>query len=243
MNKLRSVCVSTPCSTGAEKLGQPVPLLNLALAANSGWPQPAQWKMPSPYSLSSGLEPARSVPCSRNTRCCAGDSLRRHSSSLEATANFFADECPRPPRRPNRPSAMTFPSRIRSKTQRGNGAAMPCFAGNSVHPLALFRDRAEQFRRRAGDPTPDDTGQLVVAAAQPQRLALSNFRGGRAVPADKKQGCLPNLALVGHHHHRAHHNRKARRLTEVPADCTESSRRIKIAPTHPIFSCRRSGRH
>ena len=34
---------SAACSIGAEKLGQPVPLLNLASEANSGWPQPAQW--------------------------------------------------------------------------------------------------------------------------------------------------------------------------------------------------------
>ena len=42
MKKLRSVWVSTASSSGAQKLGQPVRLLNFVPASNSGWPQPAQ---------------------------------------------------------------------------------------------------------------------------------------------------------------------------------------------------------
>src|SRR6516225_3223183 len=72
--------------------------------------------MPSPYSLPSGLVPARSLPCSRSTRYCAGDSLRRHSSSLNATAHCFAGARLLPPRRPNRPSAITFPLRTGLQT-------------------------------------------------------------------------------------------------------------------------------
>src|SRR6516165_12620844 len=83
--------------------------------------------MPSPYSLSSGLEPARSVPCSRKTRYCAEDSLRCHSSSLNATANSFAGACFLPPRRPNRLSAMTFPSPDTEGNTTGyrSGVAVP----------------------------------------------------------------------------------------------------------------------
>ena len=68
MKKLRSVVVPTPSSFGAQKLGQPVPLSNLVPASNSGWPQPAQTKVPARFSAFSGLVPARSVPCWRSTR-------------------------------------------------------------------------------------------------------------------------------------------------------------------------------
>ena len=54
------------------------------------------------------FDPARSVPCSRSTRYCAADSLSRHSSSLCATGNDFPGECPRPLKRPKRPSAIPF---------------------------------------------------------------------------------------------------------------------------------------
>jgi len=43
MKKLRSVSVSTASSSGAQKLGHPVPLLNFVSEEKSGCPQPAQW--------------------------------------------------------------------------------------------------------------------------------------------------------------------------------------------------------
>jgi len=65
MNRLPSVAVSTAASSGAEKLGQPVPLSNFAADEKSGWPQPAQVNVPSRFSPFNALEPARSVPCPR----------------------------------------------------------------------------------------------------------------------------------------------------------------------------------
>jgi hypothetical protein len=41
MPKLRSTVVATACSSGAPKLGQPVPLSNFVSEENSGCPQPA----------------------------------------------------------------------------------------------------------------------------------------------------------------------------------------------------------
>src|SRR2546427_334178 len=41
MNKVLSVDVSTACSTGAQKLGHPVPLSNFVSEEKSGSPQPA----------------------------------------------------------------------------------------------------------------------------------------------------------------------------------------------------------
>jgi len=48
--------------SGAEKLGHPVPLSNLAPDENNAEPQPAQKKVPARCSPLSGLEPDRSVP-------------------------------------------------------------------------------------------------------------------------------------------------------------------------------------
>jgi hypothetical protein len=61
IKKLRSVWVSTAPSSSAQKLGHPVPLLNLVSEVKSGWPQSAQWQTPGPYCLSSGLHPAPHV--------------------------------------------------------------------------------------------------------------------------------------------------------------------------------------
>ncbi len=77
-----SIEVSTASGTGAEKLGQPVPLSNFASDLNNSWPHPAQRNTPDRCSLFNGLVPARSVPCFRSTWNCSAVSLRRHSSSV-----------------------------------------------------------------------------------------------------------------------------------------------------------------
>ena len=67
MKKVLSSEVSTLPSSGWKKLGQPVPESNFVSEAKRSWPQPAQVKVPRRFSRSSGLEPARSVPCWRST--------------------------------------------------------------------------------------------------------------------------------------------------------------------------------
>src|SRR5450631_217384 len=81
MPRLLSVVVPTALGSGAKKLGQPVPLSNFVDDSNSGKPQAAQAYMPARYSLSSGLVPARSVPCLRMTEKVSAGNSFFHSSS------------------------------------------------------------------------------------------------------------------------------------------------------------------
>lgn len=81
MKKDLSLCsVTEEGSTGWKKLGQPVPLSNLASDLKSGFPHPAHENTPSRFSSFNGDVPARSVPCLRNTLNCSGVSVSRHSS-------------------------------------------------------------------------------------------------------------------------------------------------------------------
>src|SRR5438270_12262614 len=169
--------------------------------------------MPAPYSLSSGLVPARSVPCWRNTRYCSGERRLRHSSSLSATSNVLPglDDAPRPLRRPNKPSAMLLASPIAMEPAVNIARRCPRVKGRLVDSLAGVGMGAEQLRRRARDPAPHDAGQFVVAGAQPLRFALGDTDRLGAVPPHQEQRGLPDLALVGHHH-----DRKSRRAGSVP---------------------------
>jgi hypothetical protein len=76
-----------------------------------------------------------------------------------------------------------------------------------MHALVLARNGAQQFCGGTGNPAPNDARQLVVAATETLCLTVGYFRGGRAVTAHEKQGCFPNLALIGHHR-RGHHTHK-----------------------------------
>ena len=67
MKKLSSSVVPIAPSSGAKKLGQPVPLSNLRSATNSGCPQPAHENVPARFSCSSAHDPGRSVPWPRST--------------------------------------------------------------------------------------------------------------------------------------------------------------------------------
>src|SRR5215471_9882644 len=82
MKKLGSDEVPTASSKGCQNDGQPVPLSYLVAEANKGVPQPAQTKVPGRFSLLSGLVPARSVLCLRNTWYCSGSSCCFHSASV-----------------------------------------------------------------------------------------------------------------------------------------------------------------
>jgi len=65
-NEVSSV-VPTAFSSGAQKLGQPVPLSNFVVEEKRSRSQPAQAKLPRRSSCSSGLVNARSVALSRRT--------------------------------------------------------------------------------------------------------------------------------------------------------------------------------
>jgi hypothetical protein len=62
-----SFSITAALSTGAQKLGQPVRESNLVLDEKSGVPQHTHLKRPGRFSLLSGLEKGRSVPCCRAT--------------------------------------------------------------------------------------------------------------------------------------------------------------------------------
>src|SRR5262245_63869507 len=82
MNHERSSCsLTAPISTGAQKLGHPVPESNLVVEENSGAPQHTQLNMPARFSRLRGLVNAGSVPCCRVTRCCSGGSSFFHASA------------------------------------------------------------------------------------------------------------------------------------------------------------------
>src|SRR5262245_979717 len=86
MSQERSSCsLTASLAAGAQKLGQPVPESNLVSEENSGAPQQTQLNMPARFSLLSGFEKARSVPCCRVTWYCSGVSALRHSSSVLVT--------------------------------------------------------------------------------------------------------------------------------------------------------------
>src|SRR5262245_9593502 len=88
-NEVSSV-VPTAFSSGAQKLGQPVPLSNFVVEEKRSRSQPAQAKLPRRSSCSRGLVNARSVALSRSTAYWSGVSSLRHSSSLWVTSNVPA---------------------------------------------------------------------------------------------------------------------------------------------------------
>ena len=45
-----------------------------------------------------------------------------------------------------------------------------------MHPLIVIGIGAQQFSGRAGDPAPDDARELIVADAQPLRLAFGDVQ-------------------------------------------------------------------
>src|SRR4051812_12670332 len=86
---LVSVVVVTAPGLVSQKLGQPVPLSNLVWASNSSAPQPAHSNSPGRFSWFRGLEPGRSVPRSRRTRCCSGVNCRSDLMSVLVSVMAF----------------------------------------------------------------------------------------------------------------------------------------------------------
>src|SRR4029453_12692551 len=66
---------------GSQKLGQPVPESYFSSERNSSAPQAAQRYTPCSCSSQKAPVKARSVPFSRSTWYCSGDSCSRHSAS------------------------------------------------------------------------------------------------------------------------------------------------------------------
>src|SRR5689334_137608 len=77
-----SVSSSTASAlAGAKNAGQPQPESYFVSERNSSVPQPAQRYVPSSKTWSYSPENGRSVPFSRSTWYCSGDSSARHSAS------------------------------------------------------------------------------------------------------------------------------------------------------------------
>ena len=112
--ELWSACVTTACGSGRKKLGQPVPLSNLAVELNSGSKHPAQTKVPRRCSLLSGLVNARSVPASRRTWYRSAPSKCLHSAGEWVTSNLaLASPDAGRNRSHARPPAPIVPSKAR----------------------------------------------------------------------------------------------------------------------------------
>ena len=82
--------VPTALSSGAQKLGQPVPLSNLVVDEKSVEAQPAQANVPRRFSCRSGLVNGRSVASCRSTAYCSGVRSLRHSASVWVTSKVSA---------------------------------------------------------------------------------------------------------------------------------------------------------
>src|SRR5215471_14027405 len=82
-----SSVVPTALSSGAQKLGQPVPLSNFVVDEKRSSAQPAHANTPALDSCSSGLENGGSVSSSRSTAYCSGVRSLCHSPSPTPTTN------------------------------------------------------------------------------------------------------------------------------------------------------------
>src|SRR5262249_41600895 len=127
MAKEKSRVVPTACSSGSQKLGQPVPLSNFVVEEKSGRPQPAQEKGPRRRSCSSALEKGRSVASRRGTSYCNGVSSRCHSASVWATSNPAAEAGE--PRRQVEATAAAAPTNAPAMRRRLVIMLPPCRLG------------------------------------------------------------------------------------------------------------------
>src|SRR6266480_1639655 len=121
MRWLKSWCSSTvPCSSGSQKLGQPVPDSNLVSEANRPAPQAAHRYTPSECSSQYAPVKGRSVPFSRSTWYCSGVSSWRHCSSLFVILLLIGPPRPRSPRATAH-AAPAFPDAGRAAPQMRSG--------------------------------------------------------------------------------------------------------------------------
>src|SRR6202161_2521534 len=111
MNRDVSRVVPTASGSGAQKLGQPVPLSNFVFDEYSGKAHPAHAYTPARFSPSSGLENGASLCSWRNTSYASGDSSFRHSASV-------CDTCPTERARAATGTAKTRPARPAGRVLR-----------------------------------------------------------------------------------------------------------------------------
>src|SRR5262245_38327855 len=82
--------VPTALSSGAQKLGQPVPLSNFVVDEKRSSPHPAHANVPRRFSCRSSLVKGGSVASCRRTSYASGFSSLRHSASVCVTSKDWS---------------------------------------------------------------------------------------------------------------------------------------------------------